>query len=151
VAESRAAGSEFLKAFKQAFEEGNRAWNEGDVKRAYAALPGDLDYQLAPAWPQARVLRGGDEVVAFFEDFQETFPDARTSSHEFIEVDERTVIVGFRVTGTGRTSGAGTAMEIWQVWELREGMVPFRVREFNHRAAALEAAGAENTAEQGTQ
>jgi ketosteroid isomerase-like protein len=143
--------SELLKAFKRVFEEGNRAWNEGDVKRAYSALPADLDYRLAPAWPQARVLRGGDEVVAFFEDFQETFPDARTSSHEFIEVDDRTVIVGFRVTGTGRTSGAGTAMEIWQVWELREGMVPFRVREFHQRGEALEAAGAGNAAEQGAQ
>jgi ketosteroid isomerase-like protein len=149
MAESPAAGSGSLEAFKEAFEEGNRAWNEGDVKRAYAALPDDLDYRLATAWPQARALRGRDEVVAFFEDFQETFPDARTSSHEFMEVDERTVIVGFRVTGTGRTSGAGTAMEIWQVWELGEGMVPFRVREFGQRAAALDAAGAENAAEQG--
>jgi ketosteroid isomerase-like protein len=143
--------SELLKAFKQVFEEGNRAWNDGDVKRAYAALPDDLDYRLGPAWPQARVLKGRDEVVAFFEDFQETFPDARTSSHQFVEVDERTVIVGFRVTGTGRTSGAGTAMEIWQVWELREGMVPFRVREFHQRAEALEAVGAGNAAEQGAQ
>jgi ketosteroid isomerase-like protein len=151
VVKSRAAESEFLKAFKQAFEEGNRAWNKGDVKRAYAVLPDDLDYQLAPAWPEARVLRGGDEVIAFFEDFQETFPNARTSSHEFIEVDERTVIVGFRVTGTGRSSGAGAEMEIWQVWELREGMVPLRVREFQKRAAALEAAGAEQAAGKGDQ
>jgi ketosteroid isomerase-like protein len=139
--------SEFLKAFKQAFEEGNRAWNEGDVKRAYAVLPDDLDYRLAPTWPQARVLRGGDEVVAFFEDFQETFPDARTSSHEFMEIDERTVIVGFRVVGTGRSSGAGTAMEIWQVWEIREGLVPARVSEFTNRRAALEAAGVAEPAE----
>jgi ketosteroid isomerase-like protein len=151
VGESQAAGSEFLKAFKRTFEEGNRAWNEGNVKGAYASLPDDLEYRLAPAWPQARVLRGGDEVVSFFEDFQETFPDARTSSHEFIEVDEGTVIVGFRVTGSGRSSGAATAMEIWQVWELREGMVPFRVSEFHQRAAALEAAGAESAAGKGSQ
>jgi ketosteroid isomerase-like protein len=150
VAESDAAGSELLRAFKQAFEEGNRAWNEGDVTRAYAALPDDVEYRLAPAWPQTRVLKGGDEVVAFFEDFQETFPDARTSSHEFIEVDERTVIVGFRVSGTGRSSGAGAEMEIWQVWELREGMVPFRVREFDRRAAAMEAAGAGRPAGRGS-
>jgi ketosteroid isomerase-like protein len=139
---SHAQESELLKAFKQVFEEGNRAWNSGDVKGAYSALPDDLDYRLSPGWPQARVLRGRDEVVAFFEDFQETFPDARTSSHEFIEVDERTVIVGFQVTGTGRSSGAGTAMKIWQVWELGEGMVPLRVSEFAQRGAALEAANA---------
>ncbi len=132
--------SEFLKAFRAIFEEGNRAWNEGDVRRAYVAVPEDFQHQLAPTWPNARPLRGREEVVAFFEDFQATFPGVRTSRHEFIEVDERTVIVGFRVTGTGRSSGAGTSMEIWQVWEVGEGMVPLRVTEFTDRDTALAAA-----------
>jgi hypothetical protein len=82
--------------------------------------------------------------VAFFEDLQETFPDARVSSPELIEVDERTMVAGFRVAGSGRSSGAGASMEIWQVWELREGLVPSRVTEFEDRDAALRAAGAEN-------
>jgi ketosteroid isomerase-like protein len=133
--------SDFLKGFRVAFEEGTRAWNEGDVKRAYAALGEDVEYQLAAGWPQARVLRGGDEVIAFFEDFQETFPDAQTSSHEFIEGAAGTVVVGFRVTGSGRSSGAGTEMDIWQMWELTEGLAPIRVTEFSGRHDALEAAG----------
>jgi ketosteroid isomerase-like protein len=133
--------SDFLKAFREVFEEGSRAWNAGDVRRAYAALSDDTEYQLAPGWPEARVLRGGDEVVAFFEDFQETFPDAQTSSHEFIDAGGGTVIVGFRVTGSGRSSGAGTEMDIWQIWELAEGLTPIRVREFADRRDALEAAG----------
>jgi ketosteroid isomerase-like protein len=133
--------SEALKAFRAIYEEGNRAWNEGDVRRAYAALPEDFEHQLAPTWPNARPLRGPDEVVSFFEDFQATFPGVRTSRHEFIEVDERTMIVGFRVSGTGRTSGASTRMEIWQVWEMREGMIPSRVVEFADRDTALAAAG----------
>ena len=135
--------SESLKTFKAVFEEGNRAWNKGNVKGAYAGLPDELDYRLGPNWPQARALRSRDEVIAFFKDFQETFPDARTESHEFIEVDERTMIVGFRVVGTGRSSGAGTTMEIWQVWEMREPLVPNRVTEFHTRDAALESAGVE--------
>jgi ketosteroid isomerase-like protein len=147
VAESRAAESEFLRAFRKIYEEGNRAWNEGDFKRAYAALPDDIDYRIAPTWPEARPLRGPDEVVAFFENLREAFPDARTGPLEFIEADERTVIVGFRVIGTGRSSGAGTAMEIWQVWEMREGLIPGRVTEFRERKAALKAAGAEAVGE----
>jgi ketosteroid isomerase-like protein len=147
VAGSHPAESEYLKAFKQVFEEGARAWNEGDVKRAYAALPDDVDYRLVTIWPQARPLRGRDEVVAFFEDLQETFPDVRTSAHELIEVDERTFVAGFRVMGSGRSSGAGTSMEIWQVWEMREGLVPSRVTEFEDRDAALRAAGAKDAAE----
>ena len=133
--------SDFLSAFKAIFMEGNRAWNEGDIRRAYSALPEDFEFQLASTWPNARPLRGPDEVVEFFEDFQETFPGVQTEVPEFIEADERTMIVGFRVIGTGRRSGVGTAMEIWQVWEVGEGMVPVRVTEFPDRGAALDAAG----------
>jgi ketosteroid isomerase-like protein len=143
--------SELLRGFRELFEKGNRAWNAGDVKRAYAALPDQLEYRLSPIWPEARVLRTRDEVIAFFEDFQRTFPDARTTSHEYIEADG-TVIVGFLVTGTGRSSGAGTEMEIWQVWQVREvddGVTATSVTEFNDRQEALESAGIGNASERG--
>ena len=137
--------SELLTAFRETFEAGNRAWNAGDVKRAYAALPDQLEYRLSPTWPEARVLHSRDEVVAFFEEFQATFPDARTASHEYIEADDGTVIVGFRVTGSGRSSGAGAEMEIWQVWKVQtldDGLTATSVSEFNDRQEALDAAGA---------
>jgi ketosteroid isomerase-like protein len=138
-----AAGSDFLRAFREGFEQGNRAWNAGDVKAAYAVLPDQLEYQLAPTWPEARVLRSRDEVIEFFEDFQETFPDARTASHEYLEGARGTAVVGFRVAGTGRKSGAGSEMEIWQVWEIldQDNLTVTRVREFTDRRDALEAAG----------
>ena len=115
----------------------------GDVKTAYAALPDQLEYRLASTWPEARVLRSRDEVIEFFEDFQETFPDARTASHEYLEGAHGTVVVGFRVAGTGRTSGLESEMEIWQVWEIRDqdSLTVTRVTEFTNRRAALEAAG----------
>jgi ketosteroid isomerase-like protein len=139
--------SELLKAFREAFEEGNRAWNAGDVKGAYAALPDELEYRLSPSWPEARVLRSRDEVIAFFEDLQRTFPDARTTAHEFIEAGEGVVIAGFRVSGSGRTSGAGTEMEIWQVWKVQaldDGLTTTSVTEFTDREEAMKAAGAVN-------
>jgi ketosteroid isomerase-like protein len=110
------------------------------MKTAYAALPDQLEYRLATTWPEARVLRSRDEVIEFFEGFQETFPDARTTSHEYMEGPNGTVLAGFRVAGTGRTSGAVGEMEIWQVWEVRDFTVT-RVTEFTNRADALEAAG----------
>jgi ketosteroid isomerase-like protein len=136
--------SDFLKTFREVFEEGNRAWNQGDMMRAYASLPDRLEYRLSPTWPEARVLRSRDEVVAFFEAFQDTFPDARTGSYEYLEAGEGTLIVGFRVFGSGRSSGAGTEMEIWQVWNLEElddGLTITSVHEFNDRQEALESAG----------
>jgi hypothetical protein len=135
--------SNFLWAFRRSFEEGNRAWNQGDVKRAYSSLPDELEYRLSPTWPEARVLRSRDEVVAFFEELQEISPDVQTTSHEYIEVDERTLIVGFRVIGSGRSSGAKAEMEIWQVWRLRaagEGLIAESVTEFRTRQDALKAA-----------
>jgi ketosteroid isomerase-like protein len=138
-----AAESEFLRAFRGGFEQGNRAWNAGDVKTAYAVLPDQVEYRLAATWPEARVLRSRDEVIEFFEDFQKTFPDARTASHEYMEGPTGTVVVGFRVAGTGRTSGAVGEMEIWQVWEIRDqdNLTVTRVTEFTTRREALEAAG----------
>jgi ketosteroid isomerase-like protein len=137
------AETEFLRAFREGFEQGNRAWNAGDVKTAYAALPDRLEYRLAPTWPEARVLRSRDEVIEFFEDFQETFPDARTASHTYLEGAHGTVVVGFRVAGTGRTSGVQGEMEIWQVWEIRDQdtLAVTCVTEFTDRRDAVEAAG----------
>jgi|SRR5262245_8477942 len=141
--------SELLAAFRRAFEQGNRAWNAGDVKTAYAALPDEMEYRLAPTWPDARVLRGRDEVVAFFEDFQRTFPDARTASHEFIEGGEGVLIVGFLVSGSGRSSGAGTEMRIWQVWRVSDDLIPLGVTEYSDRRDALDAAGVRDSGERG--
>lgn len=145
--------SELLKQFRRAFEEGNRAWNQGDVKTAYAALPDELEYRLSPSWPEARVMRSRDEVIAFFEDFQETFPGARTAAYEYHEAEGGTVVVGFRVTGTGRTSGVGAEMEIWQVWSVREtdgGLTTTSVTEFTDRREALEMAGVQVPTARGT-
>ena len=145
--------SELLRAFRQAFEEANGFWNTGNMKRAYAALPDQLEYRLSPIWPEARVLRSRDEVIAFFENFHATFPDARTTPHEYIEADEGTVIVGSQVTGTGRSSGAGAAMEIWQVWRVRtsdEAPIVLSVIEFNDRQEAMESAGMREAGARGT-
>ena len=133
--------SELLKGFRAVYEEGNRAWNEGDFKRAYGALPEDFEYELGANWPEgAQTLRGPDEIVAFFEAWHETFPDTRADFREFIQTDERTIVVGFDVHGTGASSGVSAKMEIWQVWEIEEDLRPIRVAEFSNRSAALEAA-----------
>ena len=138
-----AAESEFLRAFREGFEEGNRAWNAGDVKTAYATLPDQLEYRLAATWPEARVLRSRDEVIEFFKDFQDTFPDAQATPREYLEGAHGTMVVGFRVTGTGRTSGVEGEMQIWQVWEAsdQDDLIVARVTEFTNRQEAVEAVG----------
>ena len=137
-----AAESEFGRALRDFYEEANRAWNAGDFEQAYQALGDDVEYELASTWPQSRPLRGRSEVVAFFEDFRETFPDVQAGPVEFVEASERRLIVGFPVIGTGQASGIRIEIEVWQVWQLGEGGIPLRVKEYPDRAAALGAAGA---------
>jgi ketosteroid isomerase-like protein len=146
--------SELLTAFREAFEEANRAWNAGDLETAYAALPEELEYRLSPIWPEARLLRSRDEVVAFFQSFQATFPDARTTPYEYVEPVPGTVIVGSHVTGTGRSSGAEAEMEIWQIWQVRteeNGRTVTSVTEYNSRREAMEAAGIREPSGQGAE
>jgi ketosteroid isomerase-like protein len=133
-----------FETLRPAYEAGIRAWNEGDFRAAYGAFPEDFELRLASTWPNTKgTLRGPDEIVAFFEEFREMFPDARVDRHEFVEVDGHRGIVGFRVTGTGRSSGVSTETEIWQLWEVTEDLVPIRMTEYDSRQAALEAAGIE--------
>ena len=135
------AQQSLVETLRPVYEEGVRAWNAGDFRSAYGALPEGFEWRLAATWPNTKgTLRGPDEVIAFFGELREMFPDARVDRHEFVDVDERRVIVGFVVTGTGRSSGASTEMEIWQLWEVSEDLVPSRMVEYDSREAALEAA-----------
>ena len=137
--------SEFLKGFRAVFDEGNRAWNEGDIGRAYEALPPDFVYELGPSWPEAGgALHGRGEVVAFFEGLHATFPDIRTGPVSYIEAGEGRMITSFELIGTGRHSGTPTTMEIWQLWEVGDELRPLSVREFADRKSTLEAAGLED-------
>jgi ketosteroid isomerase-like protein len=136
----QAMESELLSGFREAYLAGNRAWNQHDFGRAYAALPEGVEYRLSQSWPNARPLRGRHEVVAFFEGFHDAFPEVEASVRDFVAVDEHTIVAGLHVTGTGRGSGATVEMDVWQVWELAEGLVPERVAEYDDRQGALEAA-----------
>ena len=138
--------SELLSAFRELYTEGSRAWNEGDMETAYGVLPDDVDFRLVSIWPSARPLHGRDEVIGFFTDLRETFSDLRTDPIEFIEVSKSKLVAGSRVTGSGASSKADTTMEIWQVWDLGEGLVPLRITEFLDRSAALEAARGDEVA-----
>jgi hypothetical protein len=145
----RPAESDFLRLFKAIYGEGNRARNEHDFERAYGGLPDDIVYQLGPAWPEAgRVFHGPGDIISFFKGLLDVFPDAKTGPITYIEVDERTMVTGFEVHGTGRESGTSTEMEVWQVWEVGEGLVPIRVVEYIDREAALKAAGAREPAKE---
>lgn len=82
------------------------------------------------------MCRGRDEVIAFFKDLLNEWPDWRTDLLSFSEPEPGVIVVGFRAHGTGRTSGIPMSTEAAQVWDLR--VRPVRVTGFADREAARE-------------
>jgi uncharacterized protein len=132
--------SDQLRTFRTAYEEGTKALNEGDIERAFGTLPDEIEWDLPAILPDEGTLHSRDEIVAFLKKTKEVFPDWRANPQEYIDAGNGRIVVRNLMSGTGQGSGVGVEGEIFQVWELRDG-VPVRMREFTDRAEAFEAAG----------
>ena len=139
--------SELLKAFGRRSRRGIVPGTQA-TSNAHTRCFRMSSYRLSPR-PEARVLQSRDEVVAFFEDFQRTFPDAQTASHEFIEGSEGTVIVGFRVREWTQL-GAGTEMRSGRSGRCPTSW-PLCVTEFTNREDALNTAGVMESSARGAE
>jgi ketosteroid isomerase-like protein len=142
--------SEFLQ-FQAAYEEGNQAFNAGDLERAFGELPEDFDFEFhhRDLVPDARTLRGANEIVAFYEEMRQVFPDWQVETREFIDAGAGRILVVNRSTGTGKSSGVGVERDVFQVWEFGDDGIPARVREYTDRAEAFAAAEMELPADSG--
>jgi ketosteroid isomerase-like protein len=85
------------------------------------------------------VHHGHAGVRQFFRDWLESFGNYEAHAETFTEAGDKAV-VGYRVSGRGRGSGAEVEMTRWNVYELTSGLVK-HVEIFDTEAAALEAAG----------
>ena len=132
--------SELLAGFRTGYEATHEAFNRHDMDEAFGALPEDIEWRTIQAIPGApEVCRGRDEVIAFFRDILNEWPDWHTELLSFGEPQPGLVVVEFRAHGTGRTSGIPLSGEFAQVWDLRDR--PVRVTEFANREAAREHIG----------
>ena len=128
-----------VQAFVKARRGEQKAFNEGDFETAFASLAPDVEWQLLPSLPEAGVLRGRDAVVAYFSGIRDA-GDWRVEPVEFIDAGERRVLIHQHGTGTGRATGIALTLDFFQIWEMgRDGAV-IRVREYERREDALEAA-----------
>jgi ketosteroid isomerase-like protein len=91
------------------------------------------------AMPLAKVYRGHEGVEEFFRDWLGTWDDYRQETLEVIDAGD-SVIVVFRQTGRGRSSGIEVDRVFYNLYELADGKV-VRFRLFESREAALAAAG----------
>jgi ketosteroid isomerase-like protein len=82
--------------------------------------------------------RGRDACLQHLEDLLED-AELQAQPQEFIDAGDR-VVVGVRLVGRGRTSGASFEEHEFHVYTFREGKV-IETREYRDRGEALEAVG----------
>jgi ketosteroid isomerase-like protein len=123
------------------------------VRRLYALMgrPDDASWNLIPPefvadfsrrHVEPAVLRGRNEVRAYWDHFLDAWEEAGLSNEPEELIDAGDTVVAFAlVSGRGKASGAPVEVRVATVWTFREGR-PVAAEYFGEdRAAALEAAG----------
>jgi uncharacterized protein len=85
------------------------------------------------------LYHGHEGIRRFFRDWLESFENYSAHAETFIET-RNNVVVGYRVSGRGKGSGAEVEMRRWNVYTIRDDLVT-RVEVFGTEAEAFEAAG----------
>jgi ketosteroid isomerase-like protein len=93
----------------------------------------------ATTMPQAGVYEGHAGIERFFIDWLGTWENPLVENLEVIDAGDSVVVV-FRWTGRGRTSGAETETTMFAVYDVKDGRI-VRFRQYDTRRETLEAAG----------
>lgn len=115
------------------------AWNGGDISTFLAAAPADVEWVIAEENPNARTLRGPEEIAAYLSDWASTMPGLRFEVAEYVDAGDAVVSLG---TVTGRAGGGGPeiSVQLATVTYFNRG-IPVRVEEYLDPKRAREAAG----------
>lgn len=112
-----------------------------DFRSALAGLREDVEWVIAKEHPNARTLRGQDEVVAYLEEWAGILEDLEFDAAEYRDAGDRVVAIG---TSRGRGAGGGVpvAVPLCLVYTFSADEI-VRVEEFLDPSDALAAAGLE--------
>ena len=99
----------------------------------------EIEWFATPTAIDQATYRGHEGLRRLFGTFDAEFDELRFDLEELIEAGDQ-VIVTIRIGGQGRTSGASVDRTWSFLCSLRNGLI-YRVRGYNERAEALEAAG----------
>jgi ketosteroid isomerase-like protein len=116
------------------------AWERREMDAVFRLFDPDIvwDNSTLPA-PNTGIYRGHDAIQQFFEGWLEAFETQRIHAETFIDGGDR-VVVGHRISGRGKTSGAEVRMLRWMVYSVRNGLVT-RIDVFETKTEAFEAVG----------
>jgi ketosteroid isomerase-like protein len=116
------------------------AWHRGDMEAVFSLFdPAIVWDNSTVTGPNAGTYRDRENVRQFFREWSEAFETQQIQAETFIDARER-VVVGYRLSGRGKASGAEVEMVRWLVNRVRNGLVT-RIDVFETKAQALEAAG----------
>jgi ketosteroid isomerase-like protein len=125
---------------EQNVEAVRRAWeafNRGDLDAFFADVAPDVEFEEDPAFPEAAVFRGREEIRTYLAGFQEAMADHRFEIEELRDLGDR-VLALVRETARGTSSGADVDQRPAFLYVFRDGLI-VRVRAYLDRAEALAA------------
>jgi len=115
------------------------AFNRDGPEAALAGLAPDVEYHDLPDQPDAGLYHGHSGFLVAMAQFFGELEDYSVNLDGIIDHGAR-IVVGVRVSGRGKSSGARFEQRATGIWTLRNGFV-VRVVWFRTREEALEAAG----------
>jgi ketosteroid isomerase-like protein len=115
------------------------AWNHHDVDAVLAIVPEDAQWVIAEENPNARTLRGPDEIGAYLRDWLDTMPNLRIDATDYIDTGDAVVTLG-TVSGQAGADGPDVTVEIAIVTRFVGGRA-MRTEEYLNSRQALAAVG----------
>ncbi|HEX5225649.1 MAG TPA: nuclear transport factor 2 family protein [Solirubrobacteraceae bacterium] len=119
-----------------------RAWeafNRGDLETFLADAAADVEFEEDPAFPEAAVFRGREEILTYLKSFHEAMADHHFEVEELRDLGDR-VLALLHETARGTSSGVGVDQRPAFLYEFRDGLI-VRVRAYLDRAEGLAAVG----------
>jgi ketosteroid isomerase-like protein len=117
------------------------AWNSGEPEAALELLDPDVEWHMAPNFPDAQSWHGRDAVVQGLTEMTGAWKGLRVDVQELIDAGERVVAL-VRFHGQAALTGLdleGASVD-GQVWTIQGGRA-VDVRMYNGRSDALKAVG----------
>ena len=127
--------------FIRRVHEGFGAFDDRDFTTAVSFFAPDVEWDFS-ALPGEGVVRGRDDLRAYFEGLNEVWAEMTNDVEKIEEAGEGRVIVLARLRARGLRSGVDVDAPVAYLWEVRDG-TPVRIRLFFDRDAARRAGAAE--------
>ena len=113
------------------------AWNRDDLGGVFEVAGPEIEWMISEENPEARTLRGMDEIRAYMADWRSTVQGLRYETTEYLDAGDCIVSLG---TVTGQMGSAELKVGLNLVIRFADG-VPVRIEEYLDTDKALAAAG----------